>query len=157
MKYVDNALEVLSEQAPQIALKILGAVILWIVGRKLTAFAVRLIGKAIPKGNVDPTLVRYATSFIQAMLTVILVVAMLGFFGVETTSFAALLAGAGLAIGMAWSGLLANFAAGAFLLVLRPIRVGDFVEVVSLAPWSNRNVRNWYRHHGRRSYSRREQ
>jgi len=52
----------------------------------------------------------------------------LGFFGIETTSFAALLAAAGFAIGAAWSGLLANFAAGAFLLILHPFRVGDFVE-----------------------------
>jgi small conductance mechanosensitive channel len=56
-----------------------------------------------------------------------LVVAILGFFGVETTSFAALLAAAGVAIGMAWSGLLGNFAAGVFLIILQPFRVGDFV------------------------------
>ena len=58
-----------------------------------------------------------------------MVVAILGYFGVETTSFAAILAAAGVAIGMAWSGLLANFAAGAFMIVLRPIKVGDFVTV----------------------------
>ena len=57
-----------------------------------------------------------------------LVVALLGYFGVETTSFAALIAGVGIAIGAAWAGLLANFAAGAFLLVLRPFKVGDYVK-----------------------------
>ena len=59
----------------------------------------------------------------------VLVVALLGFFGVQTASFAALLVGVGLAIGAAWSGLLANFAAGFFLLVLRPFKAGDYVEV----------------------------
>lgn len=54
-------------------------------------------------------------------------VAILGYFGVQTTTFAALIAAMGLAIGMAWAGLLANFAAGAFLLVLRPFKVGDFI------------------------------
>jgi small conductance mechanosensitive channel len=63
------------------------------------------------------------------MLNVVLVLGILGYFGIETTSFAALLAGAGLAIGAAWSGLLGNFAAGAFMLVLRPMKVGDFVCV----------------------------
>jgi small conductance mechanosensitive channel len=63
----------------------------------------------------------------RGSLNSVLVVAILGYFGVETTSFAALLAGAGLAIGAAWSGMLANFAAGAFLIVFRPYRVGDYV------------------------------
>jgi small conductance mechanosensitive channel len=68
-------------------------------------------------------------SFITVALNIILVVAILGYFGVETTSFAALVAGAGVAIGAAWSGLLGNFAAGIFLLVLRPYQVGDYVGV----------------------------
>jgi small conductance mechanosensitive channel len=58
-------------------------------------------------------------------LNVVLVVAILGYFGIETTSFAAILAAAGVAIGMAWSGLLANFAAGAFMIVPRPFKVGE--------------------------------
>jgi small conductance mechanosensitive channel len=70
---------------------------------------------------------RYIGTVISVTLNIILVVAILGYFGVETTSFAAILAAAGVAIGMAWSGLLANFAAGAFMIVLRPFKVGDFV------------------------------
>jgi small conductance mechanosensitive channel len=62
------------------------------------------------------------------LLTIALILALLGFFGIETTSFAALLAGVGLAIGAAWSGLLANLAAGIFLLILRPFKVGDFIS-----------------------------
>ncbi len=128
-EYIDNGLSVISQEAPQIAIKIFGAIVLWIIGKMLINVAIRLIEKVVGKRGVDETLGRYLTSFLRAALTVVLIVAMLGFFGVETTSFAALLAGAGVAIGMAWSGLLGNFAAGAFLLVLRPIKVGDFVEI----------------------------
>ena len=71
---------------------------------------------------------RFVGNTIAVVLNIALVVAILGYFGVETTTFAALLAGIGLAIGTAWGGLLANFAAGAFLIVLRPFKVGDFVS-----------------------------
>lgn len=70
---------------------------------------------------------RYIGSALSVTLSIVLVVAILGFFGVETTTFAALLAGVGIAIGAAWSGLLANFAGGVFLIMLRPFKVGDFV------------------------------
>jgi small conductance mechanosensitive channel len=64
---------------------------------------------------------------VAAILNIVLVIAILGFFGVQTTSLAALIAAAGVAIGLAWSGLLANFAAGVFLVILQPFKVGDFV------------------------------
>ena len=108
-------------------IKILEAFALWIVGRWLIRFSIRLIGRAMTRQKIDPTLIRYINNTITSILTVVLVVAILGFFGVETTSFAALLAAAGVAIGMAWSGLLGNFAAGVFLIILRPFKVGDFV------------------------------
>jgi small conductance mechanosensitive channel len=108
-------------------IKILEAFALWIVGRWLIRFSIRLIGRAMTRQKIDPTLIRYINNTITSILTIVLVVAILGFFGVETTSFAALLAAAGVAIGMAWSGLLSNFAAGVFLIVLRPFKTGDFV------------------------------
>jgi small conductance mechanosensitive channel len=110
-----------------VGLKILGAIAIWIVGRWLIGLALRLIGSALTKQRIDPTLIRYMHSALAALLNIVLVVAMLGFFGVETTSFAALLAAAGVAIGMAWSGLLANFAGGVFLVILQPFKVRDFV------------------------------
>lgn len=106
---------------------VVGAIILLIVGRWLIGLAVRLITRALEKQSVDPTLLRYTGNIVSVVLNVALVVAILGYFGVETTSFAAILAAAGVAIGLAWSGLLANFAAGAFLIVLRPFRAGDFI------------------------------
>jgi len=77
--------------------------------------------------NFDPTLQRYIANILAVVLNILLVVAILGYFGLQTTSFAALLAGVGLAIGAAWSGLLGNFAAGAFLIIFRPYKVGDYV------------------------------
>ena len=109
-------------------LKVLAALAMWIVGRALIRFAVRLMDRSMSAQNVEPTLVRYASSILTVALNVALVIAILGFFGVETTTFAALIAAAGVAIGMAWSGLLANFAAGAFLVILQPFKVGDFIS-----------------------------
>ena len=112
-----------------VGFKVVGAIVFYLVGRWLISFAIRLVSSALERQKVDPTLLRYIGTIISVTLNIILVVAILGYFGVETTSFAAILAAAGVAIGMAWSGLLANFAAGAFMVVLRPFKVGDFVTV----------------------------
>jgi small conductance mechanosensitive channel len=109
--------------------KLLGAAALWLIGRWLIGLALRTLGRALTRQSFDVTLTRYLQTGLSILLNVALVVALLGFFGVETTSFAALLAAGGVAIGVAWGGLLANFAAGAFLVFLRPFKVGDFVSV----------------------------
>src|SRR5262245_12871495 len=108
-------------------LKVLGAIVAFIVGRMLIAMASNLLVKLLERQRVDPTVTRYIASIVTVALNVVLVVAILGYFGVETTSFAALVAGLGVAIGAAWGGLLSNFAAGIFILVLRPFHVGDYV------------------------------
>ncbi|MBV9892032.1 MAG: mechanosensitive ion channel family protein [Rhizobacter sp.] len=110
-------------------LKVIGAIVVFIVGRWLIRLAASLIGGAMSRQRVDVTVQHYIVSFISIALNIILVVAILGYFGVETTSFAALVAGAGVAIGAAWSGLLGNSASGIFLLVLRPYAVGEYVNV----------------------------
>lgn len=115
-----------------VGLKILGAIALWIVGRWLIGLGLRLLDSALRKQKIDPTLIRYINSGLGALLNIVLAVAILGFFGVETTSFAALLAAAGVAIGMAWSGLLSNFAGGVFLVILQPFKVGDFVTAAGV-------------------------
>jgi small conductance mechanosensitive channel len=84
---------------------------------------------ALNRNNIDPTLIKYLGSIVAVALNITLVLGILGYFGIQTTSFAALLAGAGVAIGAAWSGMLGNFAAGAFMLILRPFKVGDFVSI----------------------------
>lgn len=110
-------------------LKALGAIAVFVIGRWLISMVTGLVGAGMTRQKLDPTVQRYLVSFITVSLNIILVVAILGYFGVETTSFAALVAGAGVAIGAAWSGLLGNFASGIFLLVLRPYQVGDYVGV----------------------------
>lgn len=109
--------------------KILAALAFWVIGRWLIHFVVRLVQGSLAKQSVDPTLLRYVGSIVTVTLNVVLVIGILGYFGIQTTTFAALIAAAGVAIGMAWSGLMSNFAAGAFLVVLRPFKVGDFVTV----------------------------
>jgi len=110
-----------------VGLKVIGALILYLIGRWLINWVIGLVQRTLERQKVDPTLLRYLGTVIAVLANVALVIAILGYFGVETTSFAALLAGAGLAIGTAWGGLLSNFAAGAFLVILRPYKVGDFV------------------------------
>jgi len=129
---VSNIMQVVTASAVALGIKVIGAIVIWIIGRWLIALATRLANNALERQKIDPTLSRYLATMISVTLTVILVVAILGFFGVETTSFAAIVAAAGVAIGMAWSGLLANFAAGAFLMVLRPFKVGDVVTAAGV-------------------------
>src|ERR1044072_7860132 len=111
-----------------IGVKILGALVLWIIGRALISFAVSLLRRALLKRPIEPTVINYLCSTISVLLNITLVVAILGYFGVQTTTFAALIASAGLAVGLAWSGLLSNFAAGAFLMILHPFKVGGFIN-----------------------------
>ena len=111
-----------------VAWKVVGALVLWLIGRWLIGISVRMLSRAMGP-RVDATLSRYMERGLSVLLNAVLIVAILGFFGVETTTFAALLAAGGVAIGVAWGGLLSNFAAGAFLVFLRPFKVGDFVTV----------------------------
>ncbi len=104
------------------------ALILWLIGRWLIGMVGRLLQEVMQRQKVDPTLMRYLGNVLSVTLNIALVVAILGYCGVETTSFAALVAGVGIAIGAAWAGLLSNLAAGAFLIVLKPFKVGDFIS-----------------------------
>ena len=110
-----------------VAIKIGSAFLLYMVGRWLIGFAIKMLNVALTRRQFDPTLQRYIANILAVTLNIILVIGILGYFGIQTTSFAALLAGVGLAVGAAWSGLLGNFAAGAFLIIFRPFKVGDFV------------------------------
>lgn len=121
----------LTEALPFI-LKAVGALVLWFVGRSVITGFRRVLNLGLQRRQLDATLIRYIESLFAGSLTILLLLAILGMMGVETTSFAALLAAAGIAIGTAWSGLLSNFAAGVFLLVLRPFRVGDEISAAGV-------------------------
>lgn len=119
----------LTTTATELGIKVLAAIAFWIIGRWLIGRVIALMSTAMSRNQVDATLTKYLGSIVAVTLNIALVLGILGYFGVQTTSFAAMLAGAGVAIGAAWSGMLGNFAAGAFMLILRPFKVGDFVEV----------------------------
>ncbi|MDD3293262.1 MAG: mechanosensitive ion channel family protein [Geobacteraceae bacterium] len=132
MENIGHYQDLVVTYAAQIGVKIAAAIVFWIVGRWLIGLVGRLLQQAFEKQQIDPSLIRYIGNFVAVTLNIILVVAILGYFGVQTTTFAALVAGVGIAVGAAWSGLLANLAAGVFLIVLRPFKVGDFVTVAGV-------------------------
>ncbi len=115
------------------AWKLLGAVASWIVGSWIIKLVRTALSRFLRLRQIDVTLAAYVEASAGVLLQVLLFIAVLGVLGIETTSFAALLAAAGLAVGAAWSGLLANFAAGVFLLVFRPFKVGDTIAAVSIS------------------------
>lgn len=127
--YVETIVSFLSTQGVDFGLKLLGALAAWVIGRWIIGLVLKGFNAAVSRGKkIDSTLAKYLTSILNVVLNIVLVLAILDIFGVRTTSFAALLAGAGLAIGTAWGGLLTHFAAGVFMQVLRPFKVGDFVQ-----------------------------
>lgn len=124
----NSILKTVETTVTTVGLQVFGAIILYMVGRWLINAAISMLQGVLKKQNFDATLSRFIGNAIAVILNITLVIAILGYFGVQTTSFAALLAGVGLAVGSAWGGLLANFAAGVFLVVLRPFKVGDFIS-----------------------------
>ncbi|MFZ6849735.1 mechanosensitive ion channel family protein [Undibacterium sp. RuRC25W] len=109
-------------------LKIFAAIAIWIIGGFVISMLTNLLRRAMTLRKVDPTLITYSESSLRVALRIALVMAILDVCGIQTTSFAALIAAGGVAIGVAWSGLLSNFAAGIFLVILRPFKVGDAIS-----------------------------
>ena len=114
-------------------MKLIAAVAIWVIGGMVIRGILAGLDRAMKLQRIDITLIRYVRSFLSVLLKIALILGILGFIGIETTSFAALLAAAGIAIGTAWSGLLSNFAAGVFLVVLRPFKLGDSVLIATVS------------------------
>ena len=112
---------------------ILVAAIIYVVGRFVVSLINRLLANSLDRRNLDPSIKTFLKSFVNIHLTVLLVVAVVSALGVNTTSFAALLASVGLAAGMALSGNLQNFAGGLLILLLKPFKVGDYIEAQGMA------------------------
>ena len=108
--------------------QIIAALIIFLVGRMLLSLINKLVAKDLARKHVDAGVQTFVKSFVNIMLTILLIVAIISKLGVDTTSFAALLASAGVAVGMALSGNLQNFAGGLIILLFRPFKVGDFIE-----------------------------
>lgn len=112
----------------EFGLKILGAFAIWFIGSWIIKKIKKLLSKAMDKFDYDESLERFISNLIVGLLKVVLVIVLLGQLGVETTSFAAILAAAGLAIGLALQGSLSNFAGGVLIMIFKPYRIGDFIE-----------------------------
>ncbi|AUP78873.1 mechanosensitive ion channel family protein [Flavivirga eckloniae] len=109
-------------------IKVIGAILIWIIGSWIIKRINKMIGKVMNKANYDKSLQKFLLNLIGWMLKILLFLAILSQLGIETTSFAAILAAAGLAVGMALQGSLGNFAGGVLIMIFKPIKIGDLIE-----------------------------
>ena len=124
-KWIDLAIEKGSEYG----LKIIMTIVIWIIGKWIIGKLMKLFKKALHKNdNIDPTLEKFLSNLVRTILLVLLIISILGQLGIDTASFAAILAAAGLAIGLALQGSLSNFAGGVLIMLFRPYKVGDLIE-----------------------------
>ncbi len=124
----DELIAQLTELGLQYGPKILGAIAVWIIGSWIIKALSKAVVSLMDKSNVDATLKPFLKSLLSSLLKVMLVISVLGMLGVEMTSFIALLGAAGLAVGMALSGTLQNFAGGVMILIFKPFKTGDVIE-----------------------------
>ena len=115
------------------AIKIIAAVTIYIIGRIIAKYIVKVVKNIMTRANVEATLSNFLGTLIQAALTVIIIIAALEQLGVDTTSVLAVFAAAGLAIGLAFKDSLSNFAAGIMLILFKPFKLGDFIDAASVS------------------------
>lgn len=123
-KIIDQLTEIVVSYGP----RLLGAIAVYIIGSFIIKGLNKFFAMAMDKRDVDASLKPFLRSLVSTTLRVLLIISVLSTMGIEMTSFVAILGAAGLAIGMALSGTLQNFAGGVVILMLRPYRVGDFIE-----------------------------
>ncbi len=110
-------------------LKVIGAIVVLVIGRMVAGIVRSSVRKGMNRAEVDSTLIPFVSSLVYWAVLAVVLIAVLNLFGVHTTSLVAILGAAGLAVGLALQGTLSNFAAGVMLLVFRPFKVGDYVEI----------------------------
>ena len=108
--------------------KVITAIIIFIVGRWIARFLSNIIQKVMTRRKLDPTIVTFVVNLTYILLLTFIIIAALGQLGIQTTSLITIIGAAGLAIGLALQGSLANFAAGFLMIIFRPFKVGDFIE-----------------------------
>ena len=123
-KMIDSATDLALLYGP----KLIGAIVVWIIGSWIIKVLLSALNKIMAKSNVDNSLRPFLNSLTGMVLKVMLGITVLGMLGIEMTSFVAILAAAGLAVGMALSGTLQNFAGGVMILLFKPFKVGDFID-----------------------------
>ena len=127
--YVDKAVEMSMQYGPKLVL----AIVVLLVGLAVIGRVTKLMRAGMDRGKAEPTLARFLTSLVSVALKALLFISVASMVGVETTSFIAVLGAAGLAIGLALQGSLANFAGGVLVLMFKPYKVGDFIEAQGVA------------------------
>ena len=130
---LNSILPKLQEIVTLYGLKIIAAILIFIVGRWVARGLKRLAVRALKKANVDDTLVSFIGNLTYIALLAFVIIAAINQLGVQTTSFIAVLGAAGLAIGLALQGSLANFAAGVLMIIFRPFQSGDYIEGAGVA------------------------
>ena len=125
---INEAINKLIDGSINLGSKILGALIIFIIGKFIVNWLNKLCAAMLQKRKVDASIQSFLKSIVNITLLVMLFLAVIGQLGIELTSFAALLASVGVAVGMALSGNLSNFAGGVIILVFRPYKVGDYIE-----------------------------
>lgn len=128
---VEDIMKHLLNEAVSVGLRILLAFVIYFVGRWLIRRIRNFSAGVFEKRRIEPTLATFLLSFINISLTVLLVVTIIGVVGINTSSFAALIAASGVAVGMSLSGTLQNFAGGVMILLFKPFKVGDFIDAQS--------------------------
>jgi small conductance mechanosensitive channel len=124
----NNIIAFLQENVVVYGVKLVAALAIFLVGRLGARAARAALGKLLTRGKVDPTLIAFLGNLTYSAILVVVIVLALNQLGVETTSLIAVLGAASLAVGLALQGSLSNFAAGILLIIVRPIRIGDFIE-----------------------------
>jgi small conductance mechanosensitive channel len=130
---VQTAAELLSTWGLQIVLQVAGAIAVLVIGRFFCAVARKAVRRGMEARRVEASLIPFISNIIYYTLLAAVIIAVLGIFGIETTSLVAVLGTIGLAVGLALQGTLSNFSAGVMLLLFRPFRVGDFVDAAGVA------------------------
>jgi len=123
-EWISKGYNLLLEYTP----KLIAAILIWIVGSWIIKLILKGIKRAMSKGNYDESLQKFLSDLISWALKILLIVIVLGTVGIETTSFAAILAAAGLAVGLALQGSLSNFAGGVLIMIFKPFKIGDLIE-----------------------------
>jgi small conductance mechanosensitive channel len=129
---VSQAIPMLIEVVSSWGLSVIGAIALLIVGVWVSRRVRSAVGRAMARGKVDESLIPFVSGIAYYVALAVVIIAVLSLFGIETTSLIAVLGAAGLAIGLALQGTLSNFSAGVMLLIFRPFKQGDFVEVAGV-------------------------
>ena len=130
---MENLFATIYELITIFGVKILAAIAVYIVGRWIAKLARKIVNRVMTKREVDPTITKFVASLAYIVLLTFFIIASLGLLGIQTTSFIAIIGAAGLAIGLALQGSLANFAAGFLLIIFRPFKVGDYIEAAGVA------------------------